>query len=170
MSAGFSIRPAEARDMGAILGLIRELAEYEHLTAACVATEELLRRHLTGPERVAEALVAEAGAAAVPGTIVGYAIYFKTFSTFLALPGIWLEDLYVQPAFRARGIGKALLRTLAQMAVEKGYGRVEWSVLDWNEPSIAFYQSLGAVGLNEWTMFRLTGEALGTFAQTNPTT
>jgi GNAT superfamily N-acetyltransferase len=153
------IRPATATDVPAILALIRELAAYEKLTHACVATEELLAQHLFGPERAAEALVAED-----TGQVVGYAIYFKTFSTFLAKPGLYLEDLYVQPAHRRRGLGKALLRHLAQLAITRGYGRVEWAVLDWNAPSIAFYKSLGAVPLDEWTMFRLTGDALQVFA------
>jgi len=154
-----NIRPATPSDVPAILGLIRELAEYEHLTHACIATEALLTEHLFGPERAAEALVAER-----EQKVVAYALYFKTFSTFLARPGIYLEDLYVQPAHRRQGIGKALLRHLAKIATTCGYGRVEWSVLDWNSPSIAFYKSLGALPLEEWTMFRLTGEALEAFA------
>jgi GNAT superfamily N-acetyltransferase len=153
------IRDATPSDVPAILSLIRELAAYENLSSACVATEELLDRHLFGAERAAESLVA-----VVDGGVVGYAIYFKTFSTFLAKPGIYLEDIYVQPAHRRHGIGKAMLKRLTQLAVERGYGRVEWSVLDWNAPSIAFYKSLGAVPLEEWTMFRLTGDALSTFA------
>ena len=153
------IRSATPADVPAILALIRELAEYEHLSHACVATVELLTRHLFGADRAAEALVAEEA-----GQVVGYALHFQTFSTFLGRPGIYLEDLYVQPAHRGRGIGKAMLRHLAQLAVERGYGRVEWSVLDWNAPSIAFYKSLGAVPLDEWTMYRLTGDALQAFA------
>jgi len=152
------VRPATTEDVSAILALIRELAAYEHLTHACVATEELLRRHLFGADRAAEALVAE-----VDGAVVAYAIYFKTYSTFLALPGIYLEDIYVQVVHRRKGIGKAMLRELARIAVERGYGRVEWSVLDWNTPSIEFYKKLGAVPLDDWTMFRLTGEALKKF-------
>jgi GNAT superfamily N-acetyltransferase len=153
------IRPATPADVPAILSLIRELAEYERLSHACVATEELLTRHLFGPDRAAEALVAEE-----TGKVVGYAIVFKTFSTFLGQPGIFLEDIYVQPAHRRHGIGRALLRHIAELAAQRGYGRVEWSVLNWNAPSIAFYKSLGAVPLDEWTMFRLTGKALHTFA------
>ena len=156
---GAVIRSAVESDVPAILALIRELAAYEHLTHACVATEGLLREHLFGAERVAEALVTE-----VSGGVVGYAVYFTTFSTFLGKPGIFLEDIYVQPAQRRKGIGKALLREVAQVAVRRGYGRVEWSVLDWNVPSIEFYKALGAVALDEWTMMRLTGEALGKFA------
>jgi GNAT superfamily N-acetyltransferase len=149
------IRPAQPTDVPAILSLIRELAQYEHLLDKCVATEALLLRHLFGPERAAEALVA-----VVEDVTVGYAIFFRTFSTFLALPGIYLEDIYVQPGHRGKGLGKGMLREIARLAVARGYGRVEWSVLDWNAPSIAFYKSLGALPLEEWTMFRVTGEAL----------
>ena len=155
------IRTAIETDVPVILALIRELAAYEKLSQACVATEGLLREHLLGAERAAEALVAEEG-----GGVVGYAVFFKTFSTFLGRPGIYLEDIYVQPGRRRKGIGKALLREVARMAAVRGYGRVEWSVLDWNVPSIEFYKSLGAVGLEEWTMMRLTGAALGEFAGT----
>ena len=155
------IRSATTADVPAILALIRELAAYESLSDACVATEALLRENLFGNERAAEALVAE-----VEGGVVAYAIFFKTFSTFLARPGIYLEDIYVQPAHRRKGIGKALLRHIAQLAVTRNYGRVEWSVLDWNTPSIGFYKSLGAVPLEEWTMFRLTGAALQQFGGT----
>ena len=160
MSSIATIRPATPADVPAILGLIRELAAYEKLSHVCVATEDLLTAHLFGPERAADSLVA-----LVDGAVVGYAIYFKTFSTFLARPGIYLEDIYVQPAHRGKGIGKSMLKRLAQLAVERGYGRVEWSVLDWNAPSIAFYKSLGAVPLDEWTMMRLTGDALTAFAK-----
>src|SRR5437762_7602973 len=153
------IRPATPSDVSAIRGLICELAAYEKLSHACIATDELLTQHLFGPDRAAEALVALDA-----NTVVGYAIFFKTFSTFLARPGIFLEDLFVQPAHRGQGHGKAMLRHLAQLALTRGYARVEWSVLDWNTPSIGFYQSLGAQALNEWTMFRLTGEALQAFA------
>src|SRR5271170_2566164 len=152
------IRPAKEADISAILALIRELAEYEKLTHACVATEERLREHLFGTNSAAESMVAE-----VDGKVVGYAIWFRTFSTFLARPGIFLEDVYVQPAHRKKGIGKAFLKRLAALAVERGYGRVEWIVLDWNEPSIGFYKSVGAEPLEDWTMFRLTGDALQRF-------
>jgi len=152
------LRAANRSDVPAILALIRELAAYEHLTDACVATEELLAKNLFGEGRAAEALVAEE-----EGLVVGYAIYFKTFSTFLARPGIYLEDIYVQPNHRGRGIGKGMLREIARVAVDRGYGRVEWSVLDWNTPSIEFYKSLGAVPMEEWTMYRLSGDALHKF-------
>jgi GNAT superfamily N-acetyltransferase len=154
------IRAATPADVPAILGLIRELAAYENLSDACIATEELLAQHLFGPDHAAESLVAT-----VDNTVVAYAIYFKTFSTFLAKPGIYLEDIYVQPHHRRKGIGKAMLKRLAKVALERGYGRVEWSVLDWNTPSINFYKSLGAVPMEEWTMFRLTGDALATFGK-----
>jgi GNAT superfamily N-acetyltransferase len=155
------IRPATESDVPTLLALIRELAAYEHLTHACVATEDLLRTHLFGPDRAAEVLVAE-----VDNNIVAYALFFKTFSTFLARPGIFLEDLYVQPPYRRHGLGTALLHHLALLAVDRNYGRLEWSVLNWNAPSIAFYKSLGAVPLTDWTMMRLTGDALCRFAGT----
>jgi len=154
------IRPPTPSDVPAIRGLICELAAYEKLSHACIATDELLTQHLFGPDRAAEALVALDA-----NTVIGYAIFFKTFSTFLARPGIFLEDLFVQPAHRGRGHGKAMLRHLAQLALSRGYARVEWSVLDWNTPSIGFYQSLGAQPMEEWTMFSLTGDALEPFAE-----
>jgi len=153
------IRPATIDDVPAILGLIRELAEYEKLSHACVATEESLRRHLFGERPAAEALVKELVVQGQP-RVVGYALFFQSFSTFRALPGLFLEDLYVQPTFRRQGIGKALLKETAAIACQRGYGRMEWSVLDWNSPSIEFYKSLGAVPLDDWTMFRLAGPAL----------
>jgi GNAT superfamily N-acetyltransferase len=152
------IRSATAQDVPIILSLIRELAAYEHLESACVATEDLLREHLFGPAPAASALILLTDTA--PHTPVGYALYFTTFSTFLARPGIFLEDIYVQPAHRNCGLGKSVFRHLAQLCREKNYGRLEWSVLDWNAPSIAFYKSLGAVPLDEWQMMRLTGPAL----------
>jgi GNAT superfamily N-acetyltransferase len=153
------IRAARRSDVPAILSLIRELADYEHLSDACIATDELLARHLFDADRAAEAMVAT-----VDEAVVGYAIFFKTFSTFLALPGIYLEDVYVQPEHRRRGLGKLMLQEIARLAVSRGYGRLEWSVLDWNTPSINFYKSLGALPLEEWTMMRLTGEGLKEFA------
>jgi GNAT superfamily N-acetyltransferase len=153
------IRPTTQADVPAILGLLRELAAYEKLSHACVATEDDFLTHLFGPNPAAEALVAD-----LDGAIVGYALWFRSFSTFLAKPGIYLEDVYVQSAHRGKGIGKSFLRHLAQLAIDRNYGRIEWSVLDWNAPSIAFYRSLGAEPLAEWTMFRLTGDALRTFA------
>jgi GNAT superfamily N-acetyltransferase len=153
------IRPATRADVPAVLGLLRELAAYEKLSEACVATKELFAEHLFGSHPAAEMLVAT-----IDGTLVGYALWFRSFSTFLARPGIYLEDLYVQPAHRGKGIGTAFLKHLAQMAVARNYGRIEWAVLDWNAPSIAFYKSLGAQPLDAWTTFRLTGPALATLA------
>jgi GNAT superfamily N-acetyltransferase len=135
--------------------LIRELAEYERLLDQVVANEASLHRALFGERRHVEALVA-----AVPGAIVGFALYFHNFSTFLGKSGMYLEDLFVRPAFRGQGIGKALLQRVAQLAVERDCGRMEWSVLDWNEPSIRFYESLGAQPMSDWTTYRLTGESL----------
>jgi GNAT superfamily N-acetyltransferase len=139
----------------AIAAMIRELAEYEHLTQEVVLDEGLLREHLFGERRYAEVLVAETG-----GDVVGFALFFHNYSTFLGKPGIYLEDLYVRPAYRKHGYGKAMLKGVARLAVERGCGRLEWSVLDWNEPSIAFYQSLGARAMEEWTIYRVVGGAL----------
>jgi GNAT superfamily N-acetyltransferase len=150
-----SIRPATEIDVPAILALIRELAEYEKLAHACTATEDLLHRHLFGEHKAADALVAVKN-----NQIIAYAIYFKTFSTFLARPGLYLEDIYVQPAHRSLGIGKSMLKHLAQLAIDNDYARLEWTCLDWNAPSLAFYKSLGANTLDEWKYHRLTGDAL----------
>ncbi|MGN6368033.1 MAG: GNAT family N-acetyltransferase [Phycisphaerae bacterium] len=153
------IRPATESDIPAILSLLRELADYEKLSHACIATEAGFRTHLFGPNPAAEAMVA-----VVDNHTVGYALWFRTFSTFLAKPGIYLEDVYVQPAHRGKGIGKSFLKHLATLAIARNYGRVEWSVLKWNAPSIAFYKSIGALPLEEWEMMRLTGDALKHFA------
>jgi len=154
------VRVAADGDAEAIHSLIGELADYEHLRHAFVGSVEQLRRHLFGAQPFAHALVAE-----LDGKVVGFALYFHNYSTFLCLPGIYLEDLYVQPAHRRLGIGRQLLAALAARAVALGCGRLEWSVLDWNAPSIAFYRGLGAEPLDEWTMFRLTGEALSSLAE-----
>jgi GNAT superfamily N-acetyltransferase len=156
------IRTATAADVPDILALIRELAEYEKLADACVASEALLRQHLFGPDPVAESLVAE-----VDGRIAGYAIFFRTFSTFLARPGLYLEDIYVKPQLRRRGLGKGMLLEICRIAQRREYGRVEWAVLKWNSPSIAFYQSLGAVPLEEWRTYRLAGDALDRIGRLN---
>ena len=156
------IRPATPADVPAILALIRELADYEKLTHACIATEELLTRHLFGSERVAEAIVTEIDSP--PLQVIGYAIFFKTFSTFLARPGLYLEDLYVQPQHRGNGYGKAMLQYLAQLTVANNYGRLEWTCLDWNTPALDFYRSIGADALKEWHLHRLTGDALKKFS------
>ena len=149
------LRPAEAADVPVLLGFIRKLAEYERLSHECVATEAALTATMFGPRPWAEAVLAEWA-----GVPAGFALFFHNYSTFLARPGLYLEDVFVLPEHRGRGIGKALLRHLAKLAVERGCGRFEWSVLDWNEPSIAFYRSLGAVPMSDWTVMRVTGEAL----------
>ncbi|HEY4210887.1 MAG TPA: GNAT family N-acetyltransferase [Steroidobacteraceae bacterium] len=156
---GISIRAALATEIGTVLQFIRELAEYEHLEHQCVATEEGLRATLFGPRPYAEVVFACVG-----GEPVGFALFFHNFSTFLGKPGIYLEDLYVRPAMRGGGVGRRLLEWLAALAVERGCGRLEWAVLDWNAPSIGFYRSLGATPLDEWTVFRLTGDALTSLA------
>ncbi|MBL8228048.1 MAG: GNAT family N-acetyltransferase [Bryobacterales bacterium] len=142
-----------------LLHFIRSLAEYEKLLDQMVATEETLRDGMFGERKVAEALIAYHD-----GTPAGMALFFHNFSTFLGRPGIYLEDLFVEPRFRGKGIGKALLARVAAVAVERKCGRLDWAVLDWNEPSIQFYKSLGAVPLDDWTIFRLSGEALDRFA------
>ena len=150
-----SIRPATRADVPVILAFIRELAEYERLTHEVVATEELLDAALFGARPEAEVLIASAD-----GTPVGFALFFANFSTFQARAGLYLEDLFVRPAFRGLGLGKRLLIEVARLAVDRGCGRYEWSVLDWNEPSIKFYESLGAEMHASWRRMRVTGLAL----------
>ena len=147
----FAIRPAAPADVPELLRLIHELAEYEKLADMAVGTAPMLHAALFGARPAAEAIVAERG-----GRAVGFALYFTTFSTFLCKPGLYLEDLFVEPAHRGAGVGKALLSRLAQLAAERGCGRLEWRVLDWNEPSIRFYESLGASLLKEWILVRMT--------------
>jgi GNAT superfamily N-acetyltransferase len=158
-SAGASVKieivPAIEADTPAILEMIQGLAEYEKLTHMVIATEDKLRNSLFGPLPAAEVLLGY-----LEGECAGMALFFPNYSTFLAQPGLFLEDLYVKPHLRGKGIGYALLARLAEIAVERNYGRVEWDVLDWNEPSIGFYKALGAVPMDEWTRFRLTGDAL----------
>ena len=149
------LRFAEAADVPVIAKLIRGLAHYEKLEGEVTMTEELLAKNLFGPRRYAETLLAEDGS-----EVVGFALFFHNFSTFLAQPGIYLEDLFVVPEQRGRGIGRALLERLAQIAVERGCGRLEWAVLDWNRDAIGFYERLGATPNSDWTVYRLTGEAL----------
>ncbi len=151
MEKQFLIRPAEPEDVAEVMRLVRALAEYEKLSHMVVGTEAQLHQALFGPRPAAEALVAER-----EGRAVGFALFFTTFSTFLCKPGILLEDVFVEPAHRGLGIGKALLKELAALAVERGCGRLEWHVLDWNEPSIRFYESLGAKLLKEWILVRMT--------------
>jgi GNAT superfamily N-acetyltransferase len=153
------IRAATEEDVPLILSLIKELAEYERLSHEVVATEEALRDSLFGERPVAEVLIGHLG-----DEPVGFALFFHNFSTFLGKPGIYLEDLYVRPEFRGAGIGRALLVHLARLARERGCGRVEWSVLDWNEPAIGFYKKIGASPVSGWTVYRVTGEALDDMA------
>jgi len=154
------IRPATEADVPLVLTFIQELAEYEKLRHEVVATEEQIREALFGPRPYAEVLLAELG-----GEPVGFALFFHNFSTFLGRPGLYIEDLYVRPAARRRGVGRRLLARLAALARERGCGRMEWSVLNWNEPAIRFYRSLGARPLEEWQVYRLTGEALEALAE-----
>jgi GNAT superfamily N-acetyltransferase len=152
---GFEIRKAVRGDVPLILDFIKKLADYEKLTHEVVATEKQLEKYLFGEEKVAEVVIGY-----YLGDPVGFALYFYNFSTFLAKPGIYLEDLYVLEAHRGKGFGKLLLAYLAKLAVEQGCGRLEWAVLDWNEPSIKFYKSLGAKLMDEWIVNRLTGQEL----------
>lgn len=163
MKSLFLIRPAAVRDAAIILDLIRELAEYERLAHEVVATEDALREALAGPHPAVEVLLAEQGADAV-----GFALFFHNYSTFLGRRGLYLEDLFVRPQARAQGIGRALFAKLAQIAVARGCGRLEWSVLDWNAPALRFYESLGAQSMEQWKIQRLTGAALQRLAGAAP--
>lgn len=149
------LRFAGATDVPVIAKLIRGLAHFEKLEGEVTMTEELLAKNLFGPRPYAETLLAEDGS-----DVVGFALFFHNFSTFLAQPGIYLEDLFVVPEQRGRGIGRALLERLAQIAIERGCGRLEWAVLDWNRDAIGFYERLGATPNSDWTVYRLTGESL----------
>ena len=155
-----SIRPAEPRDVPAVVGLIRELAAFEHLSHLCEVTPETLAPHLFGERPVVECVVAE-----VQGGVVAFALFFTNFSTFLGKPGLYLEDLYVRPAQRGTGLGKALLEHLGRLAAERGCGRFEWSVLDWNERAIRFYEGLGATVMPDWRICRIAGDALATIGR-----
>jgi GNAT superfamily N-acetyltransferase len=153
--SSISIRTASIDDVPHILGFIRALAEFEKLSHLMSATEFDLREHLFGAQRVAEALIGS-----FDNHPVGYALFFTTFSTFLAKPGVWLEDLFVMPDHRGRGVGRALLRAVANVAIERKCGRLEWSVLDWNQPAIDFYHRAGATIMNDWRICRVDGDAL----------
>ncbi len=150
------IRFATSADVPQILAFVRELAEFEREPDAVLATEPMLEAALFGPRPAAEAVIAEDA----DGKALGFALFFQNFSTWTGLPGLYLEDLYVTPAARGAGVGKALLRHLADIAVTRGYARFEWSVLDWNQPAIDFYRAMGAMGMDEWTVQRVTGDAL----------
>ena len=154
-----SIRPATADDVPLIRQLIAELAEYERLADAAVATDDGLRAQLFGAQPAAEVLIGE-----VDGQAAGFALFFHNFSTFLGKRGLYLEDLFVRPEFRGHGLGKHLMATLARLAVQRDCGRFEWSVLDWNELAIAFYRRIGAAGMDGWTVQRLEGDALHALA------
>ena len=158
--AAHHLRPAREDDVPAILGLITELAVFEKLEHLLEVTSARLHEHLFGPRPVVECVVGE-----VDGTVVAFALFFPNFSTFLGKPGLYLEDLYVQPAHRGTGLGKALLAHLGAIAVERGCGRFEWSVLDWNERAIRFYEAMGATVMPDWRICRVTGPALEAFAQ-----
>lgn len=155
----FTIKQAQPTDVHIILSFIKELAEYEKMSDQVVATEELLREWIFEKNK-AEVLLAMEG-----DTAVGIALYFYNFSTFLGRAGIYLEDLFVKEAYRGKGYGKALLKELAGIAVEQGCGRLEWSCLDWNQPSIDFYLSIGAVPMDDWTQYRVTGDTLKELAK-----
>lgn len=154
-----AIRFAVPDDSPAILGFIRELAEYEKLSHEVVADEVAIRTTLFGARPAAEVLIAE-----LAGAPAGFALFFQTYSTFLARPGMWLEDLFVRPPARGKGVGGALMAALARVCVQRGYGRFEWSVLDWNEPALKFYATLGAVPMKEWIEQRVTGPSLPALA------
>lgn len=160
MSTELTVRPAAREDAPLILTFIKELAEYERLAHQVTATERDIEETLFGERPGAEVLLGF-----VAGDPAGFALFFPSYSTFLGKPGIYLEDLFVRPAWRGRGIGKAMLSAVAALAVERGCGRLEWSCLDWNEPAIGFHTSLGAQAMDEWTVYRLTGESLAAFAR-----
>jgi GNAT superfamily N-acetyltransferase len=151
MSPRITIRPATTGDTSLLLTFIKELAEYEKLAHEVVAREEDFARALFGERPIVEAVIAS-----LDDEAVGYALFFPNFSTFLGRPGMYLEDLYVRPSARGAGVGRALFEHLARLTVQRGWGRLEWSVLDWNVPSIAFYKKMGATPMDEWTVFRLT--------------
>lgn len=157
------VRVATVDDVGVILGFIRALAAYERLADAVIADEAALAATLFGPRPAAEVLIVEAD-----GRPRGFALFFTSYSTFLAKPGLYLEDLFVEPDARGRGLGLALMATLAQVCVARGYGRFEWSVLDWNQPALDFYRALGATPQDEWTVQRLTGAPLAALAARAP--
>jgi GNAT superfamily N-acetyltransferase len=157
----FEIRGATEQDIGLILQFIRELAAYERLSEHAVASEADLREALFGPHPSAEVVIGSAGREPA-----GFALFFQTFSTFVGRPGLYLEDLFVKPEWRRRGLGRMLLAHLAGLAVDRGYGRMEWSVLDWNEQALRVYRAIGARAMDEWTVYRLTGEALRGLAAT----
>lgn len=159
LASPFALRAATPADVPLILECIRGLADYEKLPHEVVATEDLLRETLFGARPVAEVVLAHEG-----DEPAGFALFFHNYSTFLARPGLYLEDLFVFPRFRGRGLGRQLLAHLAKLAVQRGCGRFEWAVLDWNVDAIRFYESMGAVAMHDWTVYRVSGDALQTLA------
>ena len=159
---GLSITIATERDIPQILDFIKALAEYERMADLVVATEEGLRATLFGPRPYAECVIAR-----FDGEPAGFALFFHNYSTFLGRPGVYLEDLFVKPELRGKGVGRSLLQYLAKVALDRDCGRLEWTVLDWNEPAIGFYKSLGAEPLEDWTIFRVRGDALARLAGSN---
>jgi len=162
---GYTLRAARPDDLPAIVSLIGELAEFEHLSHLMQVTPQSLQPHLFGDKPVAEAFVAEHDNDG-SSRVVAFALFFVNFSTFLGKPGLYLEDLYVQPAHRSAGLGKALLTRLARLAVERDYGRFEWSVLHWNVDAIRFYERMGATVMHDWHICRITGDALAAYGET----
>jgi GNAT superfamily N-acetyltransferase len=162
VSFSFAIRPATPEDVPILFQLIQALAAYEKLSHAVSGTEEALREHLFGDRPYAEVLLAHS-----PTEIIGYALFFTTYSTFLTRPGLWLEDLFVLSAYRRQGVGTALLKALVRLARDRDYGRIEWTVLDWNTPAIQFYERLGATVLPEWRICRLSDDVLKHFGSPN---
>jgi GNAT superfamily N-acetyltransferase len=154
------IRPATPSDVPRVHSMIAQLADYERARERAVGSQDLLAQALFGPDSVAEALIAEH-----EGETAGFALFFRTFSTWLCRPGLWLEDLYVMPEHRRAGIGRLLLARLAEIVIERGYGRLEWTALDWNEPALNFYDSIGAARLEEWRIFRIADEQLEQLAR-----
>ncbi len=159
MRPTFRIEPATEADLAVLLRLIKGLADYERLAGEVIATEQRLRDTLFGPHRFAEAAIGFSGTEPV-----GFAVFFHNFSTFLAAPGLYLEDIFVEPHWRGHGFGRKLLEHVARVAVERGCGRLEWSVLDWNEPAIGFYERLGARPMDGWTTYRMAGDSLAALA------
>ena len=159
MSPTFRIEPATEADVAVLLKLIKGLADYEKMSGDVIATEQRLRDTLFGPHRFAEAAIGYTGTEPV-----GFALFFHNFSTFLAAPGLYLEDIFVDPHWRGHGFGRKLLEYVARIAVERGCGRLEWSVLDWNEPAIGFYERLGARPMDGWTTYRMAGDSLAALA------
>jgi GNAT superfamily N-acetyltransferase len=160
LTSSVQIDPATPNDVALLLRLIKALAEYERMSDQVVATEADVDRSLFGDKAITEAAIARVG-----GETAGFALWFYNYSTFLGRPGLYLEDLFVLPEHRGKGVGRVLLTHLARVAVSRNCGRMEWSVLDWNEPAIRFYRSLGAVPMDEWTVYRLTGDALTRLAE-----